>query len=141
MSFFLPKFHCELNFIELDWAQAKVDTRRRADFTWKGLKKAMWQVFGEPDSLDDEKAPYTGNGTTRFNKFFLQRRSRKARHFFWLYLKHPGKSGMEVRELRRAMKAKKSHRRPEEAGIVDPPGVVSQRSEIQPASSESAGGQ
>ena len=123
IAFFLPKFHCELNYIELYWAQVKHKTRGRADFTWKGLKQSMWQHFGEPDSLDDETTPYTAlldPDPPRLNSHFLQRASRKARHFFSLYLEHPGKSGMQVRELRQAMKPKKSHRRPAEAGVVEP---------------------
>ena len=111
IAFFLPKFHCELNYIELYWAQVKHKTRGRADFTWKGLKQSMWQHFGEPDSLDDETTPYTAlldPDPPRLNSHFLQRASRKARHFFSLYLEHPGKSGMQVRELRQAMKPKRS---------------------------------
>ena len=46
LCLFLPKFHCELNWIELYWCLAKWHTRGRADLTWKGLKRAMWEEFG-----------------------------------------------------------------------------------------------
>ena len=46
LCLFLPKFHCELNWIELYWCLAKWHTRGRADLTWKGLKRSIWEAFG-----------------------------------------------------------------------------------------------
>ena len=46
MCLFTPKFHPELAFIELYWAQAKQYTRDRLDRSWKGLKRSIWEVFG-----------------------------------------------------------------------------------------------
>ena len=120
IAFFLPKFHCELNFIELYWAQTKERTRKRADFSWAGLKESMWSAFGQPDCLNDSTAPYEDDGVpTRLNSLFLQRASRKAREFFALYAAHPGKAGWEIPALRHAMKAKRHHREPLTAGVVD----------------------
>ena len=76
---FLPTFHCEYNWIELYWCLAKWHTRGRADMTWKGLKRAIWEAFGViPYDNPTGKALPTSS-------LVRQRESRRSREYVRAY--------------------------------------------------------
>ena len=52
---FTPKFHPELAFVELYWAQSKHYTRKRLDRSWAGLKRSIWESFGIVQHENEEK--------------------------------------------------------------------------------------
>lgn len=106
MCRFLPKFHCELNIIELYWCITKMRTRRRAVMTWAGLKEGMWNAFGKPDCLDldgDYRDDKQGGCIT---PLYRQRAARKVREFFKLYLVYDGKDISTQRSLMKLARGK-----------------------------------
>ena len=42
---FYPKFHCELNYIEIYWRAAKHYTWQYCDYTWKSLQEIALHVL------------------------------------------------------------------------------------------------
>ncbi len=109
---FLPKVHCELNYIELYWCLGKWHTRQRADRSWKGLKHGIWQAFGV--------VPYDNptNKALPTSSIVRQRESRRSREYIQAY--EAGACATDVdeikKEIKRGRKCYLHHRTPPQRG-------------------------
>lgn len=85
---FIPKYHCELNFIEMNWAKAKRKTRECCDYTFKTLKQNV------PLALD------------QITVSDCRQWARKSRDFMAAYL-----AGVSSQDAEKQIKLYKSHRK------------------------------
>ncbi|CAG8485078.1 5056_t:CDS:2 [Cetraspora pellucida] len=51
MCIFYPKFHCELNYIESFWAEAKHIAKLNCDYTFRSLKRAVLRALNSVDII------------------------------------------------------------------------------------------
>ena len=50
MLWFLPKFHCELNWAELYWCVFKTFVRDKVDGKLSTMHRALWESYGESNA-------------------------------------------------------------------------------------------
>ena len=105
-SLMLPKYHCELNPIELMWGMSKFLVRRVCDYTYEGLKRNIPASFRPPACAEE----------SGMHRVTLQRYCRKIHTYHAIY-NDTDATGIAADDV---YKVYKSHRRPAPSEYINP---------------------
>ena len=109
LCIFLPKFHCELNWIERLWGASKAYTRRHCLYTLPGSRETV--PLSLTQNLSEVPAHLAGRMDLPVSPLFLQRRwARISRQFMAEYRK--GANGAEAIQGVKNQRSSKRHRDP-----------------------------